>query len=176
MVARKKATSSSQCSASRPAAYTKPLQKLVDETRSFGRLPKQKKGDSAADRYERNLYMRLWRHKENLPEDLPEYKAEERRTETEERRREKRQVTAVNLFNAVKELGRYPKESRAKDDAGQKERKLAPHIRIARKKQLFTPEEERELDELRPLQAEADALDVFNFQLLLTENDFWNTY
>ena len=33
------------------------LQKLVDETRRFGRLPKQKKGDSAADRYEKNLYM-----------------------------------------------------------------------------------------------------------------------
>ena len=80
------------------------------------------------------------------------------------------------LFNAVKELGRYPKESKGKDDAGQKERKLARHTRIARKKQLFTPEEERELDEVRPLQAEADALDVFNFQLLLTENDFWNTY
>ena len=131
MVARKKGTRSSKSSASRPAAYTKSLQKLVDETRRFGRLPKQKKGDSAADRYERNLYMRLWRQKENLPEDLPEYKAEERRTETEERRRDKRQVMAVNLFNAVKELGRYPKESRAKDDAGQKACQLAQNIRMA---------------------------------------------
>ena len=63
MVARKKATSSSQSSASRPAAYTKPLQKLVDETRSFGRLPKSKRGHSAADRYERNLHVRLYRQK-----------------------------------------------------------------------------------------------------------------
>ena len=50
-------------SITRPAAYTKPLQKLVDETRRFGRLPKWKKVDSAADRYERNLRMRLWRQK-----------------------------------------------------------------------------------------------------------------
>ena len=80
---------------------------------------------------------------------------------------------AVNLFNAVKELGRYPKESRAKDDAGKKECQLAKNIRMARNRKVFTPEEESELD---LLQAEADALDVFNFQLLLTENDFWNTY
>ena len=80
---------------------------------------------------------------------------------------------AVNLFNAVKELGRYPKESRAKDDAGQKECQLAKNIRMARSRKVFTPEEESELD---LLQAEADALDVFKFQLLLTENDFWNTY
>ena len=80
---------------------------------------------------------------------------------------------AVNLFNAAKELGHYPKESKATDDAGQKEYQLAKNIRMARKRKVFTPEEESELD---LLQAEADALDVFNFQLLLTENDFWNTY
>ena len=80
---------------------------------------------------------------------------------------------AVNLMNAVKELGRYPKESMAKDDAGKKECQLAQKICMARNAKVFTPEEESELD---LLQAEADALDVFNFQLLLTENDFWNTY
>ena len=68
---------------------------------------------------------------------------------------------AVNLFNAAKELGRCPKESRAKDDAGDKERQLAKKIRRYRNRKVFTPEEESELD---LLQAEADALDVFNFQ------------
>ena len=75
--------------------------------------------------------------------------------------KKKRQVTdrsrAVNLFNAAKELGRCPKESRATDDDGKKERKVARNTRYARKKQLFTPEEESELD---LLQAEADALVV----------------
>ena len=70
--------------------------------------------------------------------------------------KKKRQVTerswAVNLFNAVKELGRYPKESKGKDDAGQKECKLAHNIRMARKKQLFTSSQETELDELRHIQ------------------------
>ena len=152
MVARKKATRSSKSSASRPAAYTKSLQKLVDETRRFGRLPKQKKGDSAADRYERNLYMRLWRQKENLPEDHYCFL----QGKAEERRREKRQVTerswAVNLFNAATELGHYPKESKATDDAGQKEYQLAKNIRMARKKQVVTSSQETELDELRHIQ------------------------
>ena len=94
--------------------------------------------------------MRLWRQKENLPEDLPEYKAEERR-------RDKRQVMAVNLFNAATELGHYPKESKATDDAGKKEYQLAKNIRMARKRKVFTPEEESELD---LLQAEADAVVV----------------
>ena len=56
---------------------------------------------------------------------------------------------AVHLLDAVKELGFYPKETKATDDAGKKECKLAYHIRMARKKQLFTAAQERELKQLR---------------------------
>ena len=59
-----------QSNAPHPAALTKPLQKLVDEIRSFGRLPKCIMGASADDRYEYNLYQRYYRHKDKLPEDL----------------------------------------------------------------------------------------------------------
>ena len=85
---------------------------------------------------------------------------------------------AVNLINAAKELGRYPiQRHRAKDDAGKKQRLLGKNIRLARNRKVFTPEEESELDFLQAeVDAEADALDVCNFQLLLTENDFWHTY
>ena len=59
-----------QSNAPHPAALTKPLQKLVDEIRSFGRSPKCIMGASADDRYEYNLYQRYYRHKDKLPEDL----------------------------------------------------------------------------------------------------------
>ena len=59
-----------QSNAPHPAALSKPLQKLVDEIRSFGRLPKKNMGDSAEDQFEYNLYKRYWWHKEELPEDL----------------------------------------------------------------------------------------------------------
>ena len=66
----KQASSSSQSNAPHPAALTKKQQQLVDEIRSFGRLPKCIMGASADDRYEYNLYQRYYRHKDKLPEDL----------------------------------------------------------------------------------------------------------
>ena len=52
----KQASSSSQPNAPHPAALTKAQQKLVDEIRTFGRLPKQNMGDSAEDQFENKLY------------------------------------------------------------------------------------------------------------------------
>ena len=46
---------------------------------------------------------------------------------------------AVDFIDAVKELGFYPKETKATDDDSNKEYNLAWKIRQARKKQLFTP-------------------------------------
>ena len=76
---------------------------------------------------------------------------------------------AVNLFNAAKELGHYPKESKATDDAGQKEYQLAKNIRMARKRKVFTPEEESELD---LLQAEADGWMCLTFNCCLLKTTF----
>ena len=59
-----------QSNAPHPAALTKPLQKLVDEIRSFGRLPKKNMGDSAEDQLENKLYWRYVRSKDKIPEDL----------------------------------------------------------------------------------------------------------
>ena len=56
---------------------------------------------------------------------------------------------AVNLINAVKKLGFYPKERKAKDEDGQKECKLAHNIRMAHTKKLFTPAQLTELEELK---------------------------
>ena len=56
---------------------------------------------------------------------------------------------AVNLINAVKKLGFYPKERKAKDVDGQNECKLAQNIRKAHKKKLFTPAQLTELEELK---------------------------
>ena len=59
-----------QSNAPHPAALTKPLQKLVGEIRSFGRLPKKNMGDSAEDQLENKLYWRYVRSKDKIPEDL----------------------------------------------------------------------------------------------------------
>ena len=59
-----------QSNAPHPAALTKPLQKLVDEIRSFGRVPKKNMGDSAEDQLENKLYWRYVRSKDKIPEDL----------------------------------------------------------------------------------------------------------
>ena len=56
---------------------------------------------------------------------------------------------AVHLLDAVKELGFYPKETKATDDAGKNECHLAYKIRKARKNQLFTAAQEMELEQLR---------------------------
>ena len=55
MVAKKKATSSSQSSSSHPVALTQAQQNLVDETKSVGRVPKRKKGSSPDDQRENKL-------------------------------------------------------------------------------------------------------------------------
>ena len=47
----KKASSSSQSNAPHPAALTKAQQKVVDESRTFRRLPKKNMGDSAEDKF-----------------------------------------------------------------------------------------------------------------------------
>ena len=46
-----KASSSSQPNAAHPAALPKAQQKVVDEIRTFGRLPKKNMGDSAEDKF-----------------------------------------------------------------------------------------------------------------------------
>ena len=63
---KKKAGSSSQSNAPQPAALTRKQQKLVDDIRRLGRMPKC----LPLDRNEYNLYMRYYRQKKNLPEDL----------------------------------------------------------------------------------------------------------
>ena len=70
MVAKKQAGTSSQSSSSRPAALTQTQQALVDEIRSFGRVPKRKKGASEEDVRENKLAKRLFEHKNKLPEDI----------------------------------------------------------------------------------------------------------
>ena len=65
-----------QSNAPHPAAMTKPLQKLVDEIRSFGRVPKKNMGDSAEDKLEYKLYWRYYNHKDNLPEFILQDKAD----------------------------------------------------------------------------------------------------
>ena len=68
---------------------------------------------------------------------------------------------AVDLIDTVKELGSYPKEAKATDDAGNKECQLAHNIRKGRKKGVFTPAQEIELNELQAVQDDkAVALDI----------------
>ena len=150
MVARKKATSSSQSSASRPAAYTKPLQKLVDETRSFGRVPKQKKGDSAPNRYERNLYMRLYRQKvaaRNKATSSSQCTASRPAAYTK---------PLQKLVDEIRSFGRLPKWNMGASPDDQFEYNLY---------QRYLRHQDKLPENL--LQDKADALDVFNFQLLL---------
>ena len=65
MVAKKKATSSSQSSSSHPVALTQAQQNLVDEIKSLGRLPKRKKGSSPDDQRENKLAKRFYEHKKD---------------------------------------------------------------------------------------------------------------
>ena len=58
-------------------------------------------------------------------------------------------MSTTRLINAVKDLGFYPKETKATDEAGKKECKLAHNIRMVRKRRMFTAAQEKELDELR---------------------------
>ena len=118
-------------SITRPATYTKPLQKLVDETRRFGHLPKWKKVDSAADRYERNLRMRLWRQKENLPEALSCFlqdKAEEWRSRVQKR--------VQKLVDETTSFGRLPKQKKGDSAADRYENNL--YSRLYRQKVVAT--------------------------------------
>ena len=65
MVAKKKATSSSQSSSSHPVALTQAQQNLVDEIKSLGRVPKRKKGSSPDDQRENKLAKRFCEHKDD---------------------------------------------------------------------------------------------------------------
>ena len=65
MVAKKKATSSSQSSSSHPVALTQAQQNLVDETKSLGRVPKRKKGSSPDDQRENKLAKRFYEQKDD---------------------------------------------------------------------------------------------------------------
>ena len=75
-LSKKKAGSLSQPNVPHLAALTKTQQKLVDEIKGFGRLPKCNMGASPDDQFEYNLYQRYLRHKDNLPEDLLQDKAD----------------------------------------------------------------------------------------------------
>ena len=65
-----KASSSSQSNAAHPVAITKAQQKVVDDIKKFGRLPKKNTGDSEEDKLEYKLYWRYYNHKKELPESI----------------------------------------------------------------------------------------------------------
>ena len=70
MVAKKEAGTSSQSSSSRPAALTQKQKALVDQIRSFGRVPKRTNGTSPEDQRENKLAKRFYDHKDDLPEHI----------------------------------------------------------------------------------------------------------
>ena len=65
-----KASCSSQSNAAHPVALTKAQQKVVDDIKKFGRLPKKNTGDSEEDKLEYKLYWRYYNHKKDLPENI----------------------------------------------------------------------------------------------------------
>ena len=65
-----KASCSSQSNAAHPVALTKAQQKVVDDIKKFGRLPKMNTGHSEEDKLEYKLYWRYYNHKKDLPESI----------------------------------------------------------------------------------------------------------
>ena len=65
-----KASCSSQSNAAHPVALTKAQQKVVDDIKKFGRLPKMNTGHSEEDKLEYKLYWRYYNHKKDLPENI----------------------------------------------------------------------------------------------------------
>ena len=93
-----KASSSSQSNAAHPVALTKKKQKVVDDIKNFGRLPKKNTGDSEEDKWEYKLYWRYYNHKKDLPESILQHllllqeKADARQ----------------KLMHEIKKFGRWP--------------------------------------------------------------------
>ena len=125
---------------SQPAALSGPMQKLVEDVKQFGRIPKRNKGTSEQERAENILAKRFWRHRNSIPKDIlqelhdfggaPQPAVLTRGQE---------------LIDAVKTLGFFPKETRPTGDEGMQEFQLALKIRRCQ----FTPAERIEIDELR---------------------------
>ena len=65
-----KASCSSQSNAAHPVALTKAQQKVVDDIKKFGPLPKKNTGHSEEDKLEYKLYWRYYNHKKDLPENF----------------------------------------------------------------------------------------------------------
>ena len=93
-----KASCSSQSNAAHPVALTKAQQKVVDDIKKFGRLPKKNTGDSEEDKLEYKLYWRYYNHKKELPESiLQDFRLLQKKADAQQK-----------LMDDIKKFGRLP--------------------------------------------------------------------
>ena len=120
------------------------MQKLVEDVKQFGRIPKRNKGTSEQERAENILAKRFWRHRNSIPKDILQ--------ELHDLGGALQPAVlsrGQELIDAVQTLGFFPKETKPTGDEGKEEFQLAAKIRKARERQLFTPAEQIELNELK---------------------------
>ena len=101
------------------AALSGPLQTLVEDVKQFGRIPKRKKGTSEEERAENKLAKRFSDHRDSIPKDvLQELRALDGALSSESR-------AVQEVVNAIRELGRIPKQNKGTSEEERAENKLA---------------------------------------------------
>ena len=122
--------------------------RLVQQVRDLGRYPKENAGRSLAERQLAENLRRALKAKRFSPEQEAELQALRQASPKQEdsvRRAEDSARRAEELMQQVRDIGRYPKESRR----GSTETQLAERIRRARKAKQFSPKQEAELQALQ---------------------------
>ena len=133
------ASGQSGSGAAQPAECSSALQKLVEDIRTFGRMPKQNQGTSKEARAENKLAKRFSDHRDSIPDDV----LQELRGLGSAPQLAEVSSAVQQLVEDVKQFGRWPTRSKT---ASPEEKKLAQ--RLSSHKESFPADVWQELLQL----------------------------